>query len=92
MLNFRFKNPYRSDESALSDQELNRLNNQAFLFKGKKQNLKIYEFDNTRLLAPKGKSLFYINMIYNLINRIINIFSKNMVERFRIKRNGKIFY
>jgi len=55
MLNFRFKNPYRADEPTVSEQELNNEKNSSFLFKGKnKSSFKIYEFDNTKLLAPKG--------------------------------------
>jgi len=55
MLNFRFKNPYRADEPPVLDEELNKEENSTFLFKGKnKSSFKIYEFDNTKLLAPKG--------------------------------------
>lgn len=62
MLNLRFKNPYRSDEPALSDTEVNNDSMPSYVFKGKeKAILKIFEFDNTRVLAPKG---IYINKYY----------------------------
>jgi len=57
MLNFRFKNPYKSDELPVSDEELNHKENPIFEFKGKKEPFIIHEFDNTRFLAPKGNLL-----------------------------------
>lgn len=59
MLNFRFKNPYRADEPPSSDEELNKIENLSYEFKGKSNSVcKIYEFDNRKLLAPKGFSIF----------------------------------
>lgn len=62
MLNFRFKNPYRSDEPPVSDEEAEKTEDLPFFsFKVDTDGkiLNIFEFDNTRLLAPKGKFLIY---------------------------------
>jgi hypothetical protein len=60
MFNLRFKNPYRSDEASLSENEVNIIPNlPKFLFKDTNgiQILSICEFDQIKILAPKGKYL-----------------------------------
>jgi hypothetical protein len=80
MLNLRFKNPYRSDESGISDMEDVQMANvdiPCYNFVDKEKKLVIFEYDQRKVLAPKG---------------IINIYnSKNLVERLRSLRNRKIF-
>lgn len=55
MLNFRFKNPYRSDEEEISDDENNFESNSNFIFNSKGDEVIIPEFDHRKILAPKVK-------------------------------------
>ena len=60
MLNLRFKNPYRSDEPTISDTEdsINNLEIPSYVFSSDKENIVIFEYDQRKVLAPKGKNLF----------------------------------
>jgi len=56
MFTVRFKNPYRSDEPPISDDEIEEKNQKKFEFKDKEMNvlLEVKEFDSAKYLAPKG--------------------------------------
>jgi hypothetical protein len=57
MLNLRFKNPYRSDESGISDTEDIQMTNidiPSYNFISQQEKLVIFEYDQRKILAPKG--------------------------------------
>lgn len=64
MINLRFKNPYRNDEPPVSENEdedmeaMNNIKRPKFTFKNLSEDvlLTVYEFDQLKILAPKGKN------------------------------------
>lgn len=67
MLNLRFKNPYRTDEPLVSDHEDpgNDVDIPSYVFSSENQKLVIFEYDQRKVLAPKG-ILFY-NQSQNMV-------------------------
>lgn len=101
MLNFRFKNPYRSDEPPVSDDEIEKTEDLKFfsLKVDKEEKIfNIFEFDNTRLLAPKGKFFIYHKKLVKIwsrdleINEMEKYFCDNILERINNLANLYIAY
>lgn len=54
MLNTRFKHPYRVESGSESSEEKDQASMNKFVFTQCDQSTEIYEFDETKIFAPKG--------------------------------------